>query len=97
MVNIPGYGDLGRGFWTAGTDEQNEGAWKWASRNDLGFDHDILYDNWCHGEPNNFRGREHYLLKLWTSPSLVKIESCWYDAPAEWENSFICEDGPAFY
>ena len=92
-----GYRDLIRGrFWTAGSDASREGAWQWASRSELGFDHDIFYTNWCPGEPNNFGGRENYLLKVWANPSLMKIESCWNDAPADWQNSFICEIGPSF-
>lgn len=45
----------GRAAWLGGTDEENEGIWKWV--NGENWD----YTNWCSGEPNNSSGREHYL------------------------------------
>jgi hypothetical protein len=58
------------------SDEVAEGMWKWVTGEPF------VYSNWGRGEPNNERGREHYLL--------FNSDDYWNDIPDEkWP--FICE------
>jgi len=44
-----------RECWLGGTDEKQEGTWKWVDGTPLS------YTNWLDGEPNNSNNAEHYL------------------------------------
>jgi tRNA A-37 threonylcarbamoyl transferase component Bud32 len=57
---------LGRLIWLGGTDEGNEGYWRWVSEERWRF------ENWTPPEPNNQDGKEHALA--------MKSDGWWIDA-----------------
>jgi hypothetical protein len=61
-----GLPSFGRTFWLGGTDEGNEGYWKWVSGERW------QYENWTSPEPNNSDGVEHALA--------MKADGWWFDA-----------------
>ena len=76
-------------FWTAGSDADVEGVWKWVAGPDAGL---IFfgpgaapgaYSNWNGGEPNNV-GNEDYL-------HVNQGAGNWNDAPNGFQNGYIVE------
>jgi hypothetical protein len=52
------------GLWLGGTDEVEEGVWRWADGTLI----TQAQSNWADGEPNNVNGGEHYM-QIYTSAS----------------------------
>jgi hypothetical protein len=64
-------------IWLGATDEHSEGIWKWVDGTPMTF------KAWSKHEPNNYRGREHYL---------VAIDESWNDLARDSPTvGFICE------
>ncbi|HBH4034434.1 TPA: DUF5011 domain-containing protein [Clostridioides difficile] len=53
-----------RTVWLGGSDEKEEGKWKWITGEPF------KYTNWCPGEPNNFGGVEDYMYSIKNSNGL---------------------------
>ena len=74
------------GVWIGGTDQANEGQWKWVDGSPL------TYTNWSRvgNQPNNKNGVEHYLMIM-----IALDTGQWCDQPdtsVEWKNvGYICE------
>lgn len=79
-----GYGN--EHFWTAGTDQGEEGNFFWMSTG-----RPVTFTNWNAGEPNNFRyenGEEEHCLELWNRDGKGLK---WNDSPCSFETYFVCE------
>jgi len=79
-------GLLAEHFWTAGTDQGEEGKFFW-----VGTGRQIGFANWNAGEPNNFKyenGEEEHCLELWDRDTKGLK---WNDSPCSFETYFICE------
>ncbi|KJU84923.1 secreted protein containing C-type lectin domain protein [Candidatus Magnetobacterium bavaricum] len=63
-------------YWLGGTDEEQEGDWKWITGETFS------YTNWHTGEPNNLAGQQHYL-QLYS-------DGTWDDNWVE-QHNLICE------
>ncbi len=61
--------------WIGGTDEVQEGMWKWINGETWS------YTNWNAGEPNN-SGNEDYL---------TLVYGRWNDLPNAWQLAYVCE------
>lgn len=73
-------------FWTAGTDQGEEGSFFWLSTG-----RPVTFTNWNAGEPNNFRyenGEEEHCLELWNRDGKGLK---WNDSPCSFETYFVCE------
>ena len=69
--------NLGMNSWIGGTDEVQEGSWKWITGETWSYSH------WNSGEPNNNTGNENYLVFLTTG--------YWNDRRNDYLLSYICE------
>ena len=87
LIQFEGLG--GEHFWTAGTDQGDEGNFFWFSTG-----RPVTFTNWNAGEPNNFRyenGEEEHCLELWNRDGKGLK---WNDSPCSFETYFVCEVGP---
>jgi hypothetical protein len=75
--------DLGHSYWTSGSDDGHEGLWVWTSTGKQS-----IYTNWNTGQPDNYKGSEHYLLKNHGG------RSKWNDNPGTNTAYAICEATP---
>uniref|UniRef100_A0A3B3CV67 Galactose-specific lectin nattectin-like n=2 Tax=Oryzias melastigma TaxID=30732 RepID=A0A3B3CV67_ORYME len=64
--------------WIGGSDAQQNGIWFWSDGSNY------QYTNWCRGQPNNFRGKQHCLQLSFTD------KRCWDDAECGRRLPFIC-------
>jgi hypothetical protein len=81
--------DRAGGFvWAGGTDAGHEKRWMWISGRSF------RYNDWCKGNPDNAKKREHYLGIL-TTREAIKRGGRWNDCPdaAKSNRGFICEWG----
>lgn len=79
-----------KGVWLGGTDEKQEGVWKWVDGTTM------TYTNWNNGEPNNVGGKEHYL-EVYSPP--INIAGKWNDLDGTVNgsvNGYICEFNKPF-
>ena len=66
-------------IWLGGSDELNEGRWKWVTTGK-----NVTADSyfWGSGQPNNYEGRQH---------CLETHDGEWYDDSCENSNISACE------
>ena len=72
------------GLWIGGTDQEQEGIWKWADGST------IVNNNWNSGEPNNLNGNEHYM-EIYTSGDAAGKWNDLADTNVGAISGFICE------
>jgi RNA polymerase sigma factor (sigma-70 family) len=75
----------GTRIWLGGTDEEEEGVWRWVTGEPWEFEF------WAPGEPNNDFGTEHYLGIWWNDHRNVDGPGNWNDFNSRLTASFICE------
>ncbi|KAM4564442.1 type-2 ice-structuring protein-like isoform 2-T2 [Fundulus diaphanus] len=64
--------------WIGGTNAQETSIWFWSDGSPL------HYTNWCHGEPNNYMGRQFCLLMNYSG------EKCWDDQRCSVRHPSVC-------
>ncbi|XP_074518091.1 ladderlectin-like [Halichoeres trimaculatus] len=64
--------------WIGGSDAHQEGLWLWTDGSH------VSYTNWCPGEPNNSRGRQHCMQMNFSD------EKCWDDLSCGERRPFVC-------
>jgi hypothetical protein len=69
-------GQLFGSNWPANNNPANA-AWVWAN------DEQVVYSNWCFGQPNNYGGNEE---------NIVTYNGCWFDTPPQTNQYAICEE-----
>ncbi|XP_035985648.1 ladderlectin [Fundulus heteroclitus] len=64
--------------WIGGTNAQETSIWLWSDGSRL------HYTNWCHGEPNNYKGRQYCLVMNYSG------EKCWDDQDCSTRLPSVC-------
>ncbi|KAM6894937.1 ladderlectin-like isoform 1-T1 [Lycodopsis pacificus] len=64
--------------WIGGSDAQQEKKWFWSDGTSFS------YVNWCHGEPNNYHGRQHCLHMNYGA------QKCWDDVQCSYNKPSVC-------
>ncbi|XP_059210792.1 ladderlectin-like [Centropristis striata] len=64
--------------WIGASDAQEEGVWLWTDGSRFS------YTNWCPGEPNNWRGRQHCIQINFGA------DKCWDDVGCGASRPFVC-------
>lgn len=74
-------------IWLGGTDESQEGTWKWVTDEEFG------YSDWGPSEPNNLGNAEHSLVLIKDLNGDPAWRGKWSDQPADSGNhpGFVCE------
>jgi hypothetical protein len=78
-------GSAGADFWTGGSDQEDEGVWRWsddrAYPGQNGFGAPGPFTAWDEGQPNG--GRNENCMRA--------IDGLWRDRPCEDEGAYVCE------
>ena len=80
--------ELGGEFWLGGSDNLEEGNWRWAqSQTDIS---NSTFSDWGPGRPDNFEGGEHYLV---IADHHITDTLYWEDVEVTSSYQYICEVG----